>query len=286
MGFCWDTEPFNNQEIYRVLSYQVMIFQWKISIILAHVSCPAITSHIFCCSWQCPLKGWLISPNFDSTVEDNPLNWECLTADINAFPTFIIEVACLPPPSVWKDTYYDKDGMGCVIIDMKKMAVLILWHHKLLENIQFHWVRYVNPWGDIANYYNKLCEVIVGHFIFAKSMDICDCNITTFCYNHPYIAWLLKGSVSQQNPILHLRSLLSLNHHLHYFVSPVTQVLKSACKCENRSSTPSICSIILIRFIIRRIHFLRRMRHKPHTSPSNMFNIMYGCVTRWMVPVT
>jgi hypothetical protein len=164
-------------------------------------------------------------------VHDQLADFEFLTHSLSDRPTRIAEVVPTEPTHVGASDAA-RPGMGGVwvppiqsspTLSPEAMPPLV-WRQPFPDHIQASLVSFANPKGSITNSDLELAGVLCHQDIIAHHADCRERTLATLCDNTPAVAWLKKGSVSNNSSAAYLLRVLALHQRHHRYLTEVSHI--------------------------------------------------------------
>jgi hypothetical protein len=165
-------------------------------------------------------------------VHDQLADFEFLTTSLGERPTRIAEIVPSDPAHVGAcDTA--RSGMGGVWVPDKPSRRVpnsgrppppLVWQEPFPSSIQRDLVSFDNPNGSITNSDLELAGVLCHQDILAHSTDCCELTLATLCDNTPAVAWIKRGSVSNNSSAAYLLRLFALHRRHHRYLTEISDI--------------------------------------------------------------
>jgi hypothetical protein len=164
-------------------------------------------------------------------VHDQLADLEFLTQSLGDRPTRIAEIVPTEPTHVGACDAA-RPGMGGVWVPPPPSASSLpsetippmVWRESFPRNIQDSLVSFANPHGSITNSDLELAGVICHQDIVAAQTDCRELTLATLCDNTPAVAWIKKGSVSNNSSAAYLLRVFALHQRHHRYLTEVSHI--------------------------------------------------------------
>jgi hypothetical protein len=164
-------------------------------------------------------------------VHDQLADFEFLTRSLSERPTRIAEIVPTEPTHVGAcDAALT--GMGGVWIPPSRSLPSsggvppppLVWREPFPQCIQDDLVSFANPNGSITNSDLELAGILCHQDVLAEHADCRELTLATLCDNTPAVAWIKRGSVSNNSSAAYLLRLLALHQRHHRYLTEVSHI--------------------------------------------------------------
>jgi hypothetical protein len=157
-------------------------------------------------------------------VHDQLADFEFLTRSLGARPTRIAEIVP-PEPTHVGACDAARPGMGGVWVPPRSSSDKpIVWREPFPSHIQADLVSFENPKGSITNSDLELAGVLCHQDVLAEVTDCRELTLATLCDNTPAVAWIKRGSVSNNSSAAYLLRLFALHRRHHRYLTEVSHI--------------------------------------------------------------
>jgi hypothetical protein len=160
-------------------------------------------------------------------VHDQLADFEFLTRSLRDRPTRIAEIVPTEPTHVGACDAA-RSGMGGVWVPPPQPTSAttppLVWREPFPLHIQADLVSFAHPTGSLTNSDLELAGVLCHQDVLAEVADCRERTLATLCDNTPAVAWIKKGSVSNNSSAAYLLRLLALHQRHHRYLTEVSHI--------------------------------------------------------------